>query len=240
MKTAIKAGARHSGIDQGHIQEAHDRLVKAGAQCVATKAWTPPLAIKARADGKIEGLLVRYSDASQVDLELDFFDKNTNLGVRDGDELPVLWHHNLDPEKRGIIGKGQVSYTPKGLWFQSWLNRRDEYERYILKMIELNKAGYSGGASDIVRQPTAGKARRVTKFILVEGSVTPTPMDPYNVVSLKSFMAGGADPRGARILRELRLLEEDRLLDLELDLDELEENETRKARILRELKALEA
>jgi len=30
-----------------------------------------------------------------------------------------------------------VKKTAAGLWFQAWLNRRDEYESYILKMIEL-------------------------------------------------------------------------------------------------------
>lgn len=231
---AIKAGARHSATDQQMIQSAHDQLVAAGAVCGGIKIATfmqTPYAIKARADGKIEGYLVRYSSPSRTDLEWDYFDRQTDLGVRDGATLPVLWHHNLDEAKRGIIGKGVASYTDAGLWFQSWLNIRDEYDRYILKMIEMDKAGYSGGASSIVRRPTAGKARYVARFPLVEGSITPTPMEPGNAVSLKAL----TNTRKARIERELALLEEDLLLDIELELDDLEWQ----IRLEKELDALE-
>src|SRR5689334_4382859 len=92
----IKAGARHSASDQAYIQAAHDELCKAGAVCAATKAWTPPLAIKSVGGGRVEGLLVRYTNPNALDLAGDFFDPNTDLGVRDGQELPLLWHHNLD------------------------------------------------------------------------------------------------------------------------------------------------
>jgi len=232
---ATKAGARHSQADQGHIQEAHDRLVAAGALCGA-KAWTPPSAIKSVGGGKVEGLLVRYTDPSRLDLGRDYFDKHSDLGVKDGQELPLLWHHNLDPEKRGPIGKGVVTYTDAGLWFQSWLDQRDEYERYILKMISLGKAGYSSGAdpASVVRQPIAGKAQahRVARWRIIEGSVTPVPMDAGNSVSLKAFMAGAADPRAARLLRELDVLECD------VRIDELE-NEIRAGDLLRELARLE-
>ncbi len=138
-----------------------------------------------------------------------------------------------------MIGKGVVTFTDAGLWFAAWLDARDEYEKLILKMIELGKAGYSGGASAIARLASVGKSRMITKFTLVEGSITPLPMDPANVVSLKA-MAGTTDKqRAARVLRELDMIEEDiaeeRRLDIELDLDELEWQ----MRLERELDALE-
>ncbi len=215
-----KAGARHSSADQGHIQEAHDRLVSAGALCGGVvKAWTPPSAIKARADGKVEGLLVRYTTPNELDLEGDYFDRNTNLGVNDGDTLITLWHHNLDPEKRGVIGKGIVKYTDAGLWYQTWLNRRDAYEQLILQLVEAGKCGYSGGASTVLRTPATGKARRITKFTLVEGSITPTPMDAGSRVSLKAFMSSKSalSPEQVRRLRELEDILEDHEADIEAD-----------------------
>jgi hypothetical protein len=185
-----------------------------------TNAWTMPSAIKSVGGGKIEGLLVRYTDPGRLDLGLDYFDKQSNLGVRNGQELPLLWHHNQDSVLRGPIGKGVVTYTDAGLWFQSWLDKRDEYERYILKMIELGKAGYSSGAdpASVVRQPLAGKAGayRIAQWHIQEGSVTPIPMDAGNTVSLKSFMASADTPRAARIRRELDAIEiEERLLELD-------------------------
>lgn len=233
--TYYKAGARHSASDQQVIQEAHDRLVSAGAMCGA-KAWTPPSAIKSVGGGRVEGLLVRYTDPARLDLGLDYFDAQTDLGVKDGQELPLLWHHNLDPEKRGPIGRGVVKYTDLGLWFQSWLNKRDAYEALILKMIEMQKAGYSSGADpdSVVRQPIAGKSRayRIAKWKVIEGSITPIPMDAGNSVSIKSFMADSGETRAQRLLRELREFECD------LRLEELDK-ESRARRMLAELREFE-
>jgi hypothetical protein len=235
MGTAIKAGARHSATDQEHIQTAHDRLVSAGATCAPpTKALSLPLAIKSVGGGKIEGLLVRYS--TTPDLHGDIFTPQTDLGVKDGQELGLLWHHNLDPELRGLIGKGVVKKTAAGLWFASWLNRRDEYESYILKMIELGKAGYSSGAyaPGVVRQPIPGKAKafRLAKWPVIEGSITPIPCDFQSTVSVKSMMA-------SRGWAALSPAEKDRSIDLELQLDWLEDD-VRKADLLRELNRIES
>lgn len=238
MNRAIKAGARHSQVDQQDIQAAHDALVRAGALCSA-KAWTPPLAIKSVGGGRVEGLLVRYTDPHRLDLGRDYFDAGTDLCVKDGDELPLLWHHNLDPEKRGPIGKGTVKFTDAGLWFQSWLNRRDQYEMLILKMIELGKAGYSSGADTprVLRQPIAGKANahRIARWPLIEGSVTPVPMDAANTVSIKAFMAQQRQPDfwsdvqhaygvkfASNLKRQFAIEDELDLLDLEIELDKLE------------------
>lgn len=217
---AIKSGARHSALDQGHIQVAHDRLVAAGAQCGTAKAWTRASAVKSVGGGRVEGLLVRYTNPNEFDVEQDYFTPQTNLGVKDGQELPLLFHHGRDKDVGSRpIGRGIVKFTDAGLWFQSWLDRRDQYEQFILKMIELGKCGYSGGAPYIVRAPTAGKARRVVTFPLVEGSVTPTPADPGNRVSLKAMMQS---PRAARIERELKALEFDVADTIDMQLYDLE------------------
>jgi hypothetical protein len=173
--------------------------------------------------------------------------------VTDGQELPLLWHHGLDPEiGRGPIGRGTVKRTPAGLWFQSWLNRRDEYENYIHKMIELGKAGYSSGADPktVVRQPLSGKAGafHIARWKIVEGSVTPIPADSGNRVSIKSLMAASSDwsdverVYGKAYAADLRreIIEDDlRALELTMQLDALESPAERKARILRELDTIE-
>jgi hypothetical protein len=249
--THIKSGARHSATDQQAIQDGHDALVRAGAVCAATKAWTPPQAIKSVGGGRVEGLLCRYSDPMSTDLEFDFFNKSTDFGVKDGAELITLWHHNVDPNKRGAIGKGIVRYTDAGLWYQAWISQRDEYEKFILKMIEMGKAGYSGGAVAIARLASVGKSRLIAKFHLVEGSITPTPMDPGNAVSLKALVLKAQpdktrqawaatfrrqdDARARRIMAELDELNAERALDVLDDLDDLK----RQMRIEAELRKLE-
>lgn len=236
---AVKAGARHSASDQRAIQDAHDRLVSAGAICgTATKAYALPQAIKSVGGGRVEGLLCRYSNPMSHDVQRDYFNNTTDFGISDGAILPVLWHHNLDPDKKGVIGKGQVTFTPEGLWFVSWLNQRDKYEQLILKMVEMAKAGYSGGASAIARLASAGQSRLITKFHLVEGSITPIPADPGNLVSLKA-LASTEDPRATRIKKELRQLEERQKRDLLLELEAIEDEHTRTQRILAELREIE-
>jgi hypothetical protein len=74
-----KAGARHSAADQQAIQDAHDRLVTAGAVC-GGKSVALGSTIKAVGGGKVEGLLVRFTSPRELDLGGDYFDSQTDLG----------------------------------------------------------------------------------------------------------------------------------------------------------------
>jgi hypothetical protein len=211
---AVKAGARHSRADAADMQAIHDLAVKQGAACGGMmKAIGAPLAVKAVGNGKIEGLLVRFTSPSELDLVGDYFDAQSNLGLEDGDALPLLWHHGLDPEiGKNAIGKGTVKRTPAGWWFTAWLNMRSEYEKYIYKMAELGKLGYSSQAdpSTVVRVPVSGKANAhyLKSWWVIEGSVTPTPMDPGNNISIKSLMGSRADDlRRRRLMLELDVLQ---------------------------------
>lgn len=228
-----KAGARHSATDQRAIQEAHDAICKAGATCGTTKAIGAPWsAVKATGGGKIEGLLIRFTSPMELDAAGDYFDHKTYTDLEDGDALPTLWHHGLDPEiGKRQIGKGVVKLTPAGWWFTTWLNRRDAYEAYMLKMAELGKLGYSSGAdpASVVRQPIPGKAygKRIARWEVIEGSLTPIPADMRNLVSIKSLMAGQPD-RKAQLLARMRALELAAI-----------EDEERKVRLLRRMAELE-
>lgn len=86
----------------------------------------PCSAVKATADGKIEGLLIRFTGPNEVDTYGDFFDAKSKIDLEDGDALPLLWHHDRDLEiGKKPIGKGVVKRTKAGVWFQSQLNLRD-------------------------------------------------------------------------------------------------------------------
>jgi hypothetical protein len=230
---SIKAGARHSASDMADLQGIHDLSVKQGATCGLAAKKTAPLiasggAIKSAGGGKIEGFLVRFGGQGDLSQWRDVFDAQTDYGVKDGDELVTLWHHNLDPEVTGPIGKGVLKKMDAGWWFQSWLNRRDDYEAAILRLVELGKAGWSSGAdpSKVVREPLGKGMHRLRVWNIIEGSVTPIPADPGNIVSIKSLMAGGS-----------RAAYTDRAIDLELDLDRLED-EVRAAALLADLDRL--
>jgi hypothetical protein len=233
---AIKAGARHNAADNGMIQTIHDHAASLGAVCGATKAGdlfiAPGSTIKAVGSGKIQGYLVRYTSPAEPDLVGDFFDARTDFGLKDGATLPLYYHHNLDPELRGPLGSGEITATKEGLWFAAVLRMRSAYEKFLYRLVEMGKAGFSSGAdpSTVVRQQVKAGVFRVARWKLVEGSITATPMDAGNVVSIKSLMAGPQKDAYARrrdaLLYELQDIE----IDLELDEEEAEREAARRKR----------
>lgn len=146
--------------------------------------------LKALDGGKVGGILIRYSSKDDPDLTNDFFTKDTDLHYPP--EMPVLYNHGLDKTlKKRVIGKAVVSQTEAGLWAESQLDLRDEYEKEIYAMAEAGKLGYSSGAlSHLVEREPAGKGVCFIKSWFVgEVSLTPTPAEPRNtIVSLKSLI----------------------------------------------------
>jgi phage head maturation protease/transcriptional regulator with XRE-family HTH domain len=148
--------------------------------------------VKALGDGKIGGYLVRFSDADSPDLTGDFFTKNTEFFVEDGGKLPVLYDHGFDKVlKRRKIGTGTVKADKVGLWFEAQLALRDEYEKKIYKMAEMDKLGWSSGAAGhLSSRKSAGNANEIVEWGLAEASLTPTPAEPRNsALPLKTYAA---------------------------------------------------
>ena len=90
-------------------------------------------AVKALGEGKVGGYLVRWGGNGDVDLTGDYFTKETDLGVGEGDRLPVYYEHGYDPViKSRKLGRGAISrFDDIGVWFEAQLELRDEYERKI-------------------------------------------------------------------------------------------------------------
>jgi len=146
--------------------------------------------IKALGNGRVGGMLIRFSTASDPDLTDDFFTKDTILHFPA--EMPVLYNHGLDKVlKKRVIGQAKATMTDAGIWAESQLDLRDEYEKEIYKLVEAGKLGYSSGAlSHLVEREPAGKGVSFIKSWFVgEVSLTPTPAEPRNtIVSLKSLI----------------------------------------------------
>lgn len=121
---AIKAGARHSRIDQKSLQSAHDALVEAGAMCGpqeeykadAAKATgldmdhttydTPPLAIKIAGEMELDVCYMPYSgQRGGKDADGQYFSKNTNEHAARFPTPLVLYYH-------GYKARGEPSPMP--------------------------------------------------------------------------------------------------------------------------------
>jgi len=71
-------------------------------------------AVKALGEGKVGGYLVRWGGDGDVDLTGDYFTKETDLGISEGDRLPVYFEHGYDPViKSRRLGRGQIERKAK-------------------------------------------------------------------------------------------------------------------------------
>ena len=147
-------------------------------------------AVKAMPDGKVSGLGIRFGT---IDLDGDYFDGETYFG--ESKELPAMYQHGFDAQiGRRVIGKSRIERVDEmGMWFETQLNLRDEYEKMVYELARAGKLAYSTGTSPhaLVTERTE-KGRHITQWLLTEISLTPSPAQPLNsVVTLKSIMPVG-------------------------------------------------
>lgn len=147
--------------------------------------------------GTFGGYLIQFGGPKEHDLELDFFTKGTDYWL-DGKtgQSAVLWAHGTDPKigkKRIDASWGTLAMKDAGIWLETQLQKRNEYEEAIHKLAEKGKLGLSSGtASHLVeRERTKEGPSGVTHVkqwpLGLDASPTPTPAEPRtNVQPLKS------------------------------------------------------
>lgn len=147
-------------------------------------------AVKALGHGKVGGHLVLFSTANDPDLTRDFFDTNTDFDIEEESKsVRVLYDHGRDPVlKARKLGRGTVKIDDVGVWIETQLTMRDEYEKAIYKLAESGKLGWSSGsAPHLVQKEAMGKSFYVKSWPLIEGSLTIRPTEPRtSAIALKS------------------------------------------------------
>lgn len=133
--------------------------------------------IKALGDGRIGGYLVHFTGPDAPDLEGDYFDASTDYGIEDGDRIGVYYNHGLDATlKKRRLSRGTLTKQDVGIWIETQLDMRDEYERAIYSMIEEAKLGWSSGSmAHLIEREPVEKAYHIKQWPIGEGSITPTP-----------------------------------------------------------------
>lgn len=212
---ALKVGARHSRTDNEALQQIHDGAVALGAICTPKAEVTEiPITekaldddslvvygdtIKALGNGRLGGYLVRYTTDADPDLTGEFFDPDTDFG--DAEKSDVYYQHGLDPVMgKRKLGKAELRKDDAfGVWAETQLELRDEYEKFIYELAEQGKLGWSSGtAPHLVEKQAKGNALHITRWPLgLDASLTPTPAEYRNsAVPLKSLqvnpLIGGA------------------------------------------------
>lgn len=153
--------------------------------------------LKTLGDGRIGGYLVVWGSPQQRDLHGEYFTPQTDLGLDWYDRRPVLYHHGqdatLDAALIGAIDRLQPDDI--GVWAEAQLDLRDRYVQIIHNMIAQGTLGWSSGSLPHLVQVEANG--RIKRWIIVEGSLTPTPAEPRRTDArlIKSAYARlGLDP----------------------------------------------
>lgn len=155
-------------------------------------------AIKALGDGWIEGPLVRFTDASNPDLEGEFFDRDkTDYGIKSFPATtPTYFQHGLD-KVLGVksLGEAELRRDEFGIWAKTWLDRSDKYKSFLYDAAVEGRLGWSSGSvAHLARRERVGKAMMYTNWPIAEASLTFIPVDPNNVVMpIKSFSESMVD-----------------------------------------------
>ena len=152
--------------------------------------------IKATDNGVVKGYAIRFGNATDTDLEADYFTKNTDYGrpLKKGDKfaMNLYYHHGQDNTiKTYAIGSGIATYDDTGIWFEAQLNMADKYAQMINELAKQGKLGYSSGsAGHLVSRTQKGASFEVKSWPIAEISLTPTPAESRNKVfkSLSDFV----------------------------------------------------
>jgi HK97 family phage major capsid protein len=138
--------------------------------------------------GRIGGYLVVWGDATQRDLQGEYFTSQTDVGLDWYDQRPVLYHHGLDGNlKAAVIGvMDTLRQDEVGIWAEAQLDMHKRYVRAVQRLVDKGVLSWSSGSlPHLVEIADNGQIKR---WPIVEGSLTPSPAEPRqtDVHTLKS------------------------------------------------------
>lgn len=115
-----------------------------------------------------------------TDLQGDTFTQDTDFML---DRIPVkivMYDHGMTAVKNflGDVPNDNIKADDKGLWVEAQLDRSREYVNEVLKLIEAGALGYSSGSVGHLVQRAQ---KNITRWPIVEFSLTPTPAEPRTV-----------------------------------------------------------
>ncbi|MBN1963468.1 MAG: phage major capsid protein [Anaerolineae bacterium] len=135
-------------------------------------------AVKALAEDRIGGYLIVWGDGRHKDLHGEFFTPQTDLALDWFAQRPVLYQHGLDGAvKAALIGViDTLRPDAHGVWAEAQLDLRQRYVRAVLELIARGVLAWSSGSlPHLVEVLPDGQ---ITRWPVVEGSLTPTPAEP--------------------------------------------------------------
>ena len=162
-------------------------------------------AVKALGGGKIAGYGILFT--AEPDLQGERFTKSTNIGMSVGDHRDIYYRHGAHPiiQDRELGTATLKEIDEAGAFFEGELNLRDDYEKYIYKLAQLGKLGWSTGAlSHLLKKEKKDQGPTdIQRWIVGEISLTPNPVEARtSAFPVKSMDAGETDELDAFIKSE--------------------------------------
>ena len=144
----------------------------------------PGHAVKALGDGRVGGYLVRFTNPDEPDLEGDYFDASTDFVFNFPGKSAAWFSHALYAQKTKLSSDAELKEDEFGIWAETVLDERDQYEAFIYEQVEQGKMGWSSGtASHLVETERMEKSNHITRWPLgLDASLTHMPAEPRNTV----------------------------------------------------------
>lgn len=139
------------------------------------------LAIKALQPGRVGAYLCLWGDPTHKDLSGEWFAPDTQEMTsifKAVGTIPAIYHHALDNAmKATVVGLVDVMEPDStGLWIEAQIKEHDAYQKLIAPLVNKGMLGWSSGALPGGRRVDR-RTGKVTRWPIVEASMTPTPME---------------------------------------------------------------
>ena len=152
---------------------------------VHSQGWQAPAGILKSVSGtgsRYGALAIRFSGPDERDLVGDFFTTATDFSsAGDGEPVVLIGHGNpIDPAlaafARMSLGPARIQRKHDGMFASFELDNGDPIDAAIIELIHAGAFRWSSGSrADLVERKSNGE---ITRWPVVEVSLTPTPMEP--------------------------------------------------------------
>ena len=172
-------------------------------------------------DNIIKGYAVVFDS---VDLQNEYFTKNTFLGVEENSKTILMYNHGLDETLKRVPIGTTIKYAidDYGLSFEAELKalnpnlwkelQIDDNQKYLEAIKDMIKSGHLGVSSGAVGHSVIKSNNEIKQWLIGELSLTPTPAEP------KTFIKNDNELKAGRVLSQKNY---ERIMNIKKEIDSL-------------------
>ena len=186
-------------------------------------------------DNIIKGYAVVFDS---VDLQNEYFTKNTFLGVEENSKTILMYNHGLDETLKRVPIGTTIKYAidDYGLSFEAELKalnpnlwkelQIDDNQKYLEAIKDMIKGGHLGVSSGAVGHSVIKSNNEIKQWLIGELSLTPTPAEPKTFIksdvidnTIETNLNTQIEAKAGRVLSQKNY---DRLKTIKTIIDEID------------------